>query len=318
MSSPLVSVIIPVYNTAKYIRETIISLQHQSLSDFEVILVNDGSTDNTLSIMKELAVEDTRLRVFDYPNGGVSIARNRGLEHVRGQFIYFFDSDDLLASDCLQRCVERVERDQLDFLIFNGEAFFEEDLLIKDDSFNYNQTQPFEEGTVYVGTDALLTMYHTQSYSAQSCLIFYRASFLLGTGLRFIPHIIHEDEHFAPMVYLYAQRVGVIAESFFKRRFRCHSIMTNQFAWRNIVGYLTVSDTLLAYKKSHPDEITQKIIDTHLHLMLPAVVWRAHVLPLKQRIRLLFICISRYWSYVPKKVYLKMLFKTIVDQFRGK
>ncbi|MFA6831672.1 MAG: glycosyltransferase [Bacteroidaceae bacterium] len=318
MSNPLVSVIIPVYNTAKYIRETIASLQQQSLSDFEVILINDGSTDESLTIMEELASKDARFHVYSYSNGGLSIARNRGLEYVRGKFIYFFDSDDLLASDCLRRCVERAERDQLDLLFFNGEAFIDKSPTIKKDSFNYNQTKYFEEGKIYVGTDALLKKYQMGTYSSQSCLIFYRTSFLLGTALKFIPNIIHEDEHFTPMVYLLAQRVGMIAEPFFKRRFRSNSIMTTEFAWRNIVGYLTVSDTLLTYKNTQEDKHIRNIIDTHLHYMLPAVVWRAHVLPLSQRFRLLFICLRRYPSYIPFISYVKMFFKETLDNLRGK
>lgn len=318
MSDPLVSVIIPVYNTAKYIRETIASLQQQSLYDFEVILINDGSTDDSLTIMEELASKDARFHVYNYSNGGLSIARNRGLEYVRGKFIYFFDSDDLLASDCLRRCVDRSERDQLDLLFFNGEAFIDQSPSIKSDSFNYNQTKYFEEGKIYVGPDALLKKYQMGTYSSQSCLIFYRTSFLLGTGLKFIPNIIHEDEHFTPMVYLFAQRVGMISESFFKRRFRSNSIMTNKFAWRNIVGYLTVSDTLLTYKCAQKDKHIRNIIDIHLHYMLPAVIWRAHVLPLRQRFRLLFICLRRYFSFIPMSAYGKMFFKSTSDKLRRK
>jgi len=314
MNNPLVSIIIPVYNTAKYIRETISSLQQQTFSDFEVILINDGSTDDSLAIMKQLASEDARLQVYDYPNGGVAIARNRGLQYVRGKYIYLFDSDDLLISDCLQRCVERAERDQLDLLFFDGDAFFDEDPSMKDDSFNYNQTSYFEEHKVYVGTDVLLEKYKTRSYNASPCLIFFKTTLVTDHSLSFIPHIIHEDEHYIPMLYLFAKRVGIIPALFFKRRFRANSIMTNQFAWRNIVGYTTVSDTLIAYKKAHPDQITQQIIDTHLHIMLPAVVWRAHVLPIRERIRLLFICLHRYPKFIPITAYLKMFFKKSVNQ----
>lgn len=318
MSNPLVSVIIPVYNTEKYIRETIVSLQEQSFKDFEVILINDGSTDDSLSIMEQLATEDSRLHIYSYPNAGVAMARNRGLQYVKGKYIYLFDSDDLLISDCLERCVERAERDQLDLLFFDGEAFFDEDPLLMDDSFNYYQTKFFEEGKVYVGIDVLLEKYRTMSYNASPCLIFFSASLLKEKSVQFIPSIIHEDEHFLPMVYLHAQRVGIIPALFFKRRFRSNSIMTNKFAWRNIVGYLTVSDTLLTYKKKHPDETTRKIIDTHLRLMLPAVVWRAHVLPLSQRLRLLFICLHRYFSFIPMSAYVKMLFKNTFDKLRKK
>lgn len=116
---PEVSVIMPVYNKAAYLAEAIASVQAQVFTDFELILVNDGSTDGSLSIALEFAGRDPRIRVIDIPNGGVSHARNVGLSHAGGRWIQFLDADDLLEPDYLTEALGVLEEDPADIL-FSG------------------------------------------------------------------------------------------------------------------------------------------------------------------------------------------------------
>lgn len=97
---PLISVVIPVYNGEKTIRETVESILNQSLSDFELIVINDGSQDSTLEIVSSL--QDSRLKVFSYPNAGLAASRNRGIAQASGDYISFIDADDLWTSDKLE------------------------------------------------------------------------------------------------------------------------------------------------------------------------------------------------------------------------
>ncbi|MBD2730342.1 glycosyltransferase family 2 protein [Nostoc sp. FACHB-892] len=97
---PKISVVIPAYNAEPTIKKTIESVQKQSFSDFEVIIINDGSIDRTLEIIH--SIDDSRLRIFSYQNGGLSVARNRGISHATGEFIAFLDADDLWTSDKLE------------------------------------------------------------------------------------------------------------------------------------------------------------------------------------------------------------------------
>lgn len=91
---PVLSIIIPVYNSARYLTESIASVQASTFKDLELILVDDGSTDGSGTICDALAEEDARIRVIHQPNGGVSSARNKGLESAEGSFVAFVDSDD--------------------------------------------------------------------------------------------------------------------------------------------------------------------------------------------------------------------------------
>src|SRR5690606_22590995 len=99
---PKVSVIIPVYNTENYLRECLDSILAQTFTDFEVLLINDGSTDSSGKICDEYAEKDSRIKVFHKENGGVSSARNLGLDNAKGEWICFVDSDDEILQDALQ------------------------------------------------------------------------------------------------------------------------------------------------------------------------------------------------------------------------
>ena len=102
---PLVSVIVPVYNVYPYLRDCVQSVQAQSYQNWELLLVDDGSTDGSGELCDELAVEDGRIRVFHKPNGGQSDARNVGLKQTQGKYFYLLDSDDLIRSTALAQFV---------------------------------------------------------------------------------------------------------------------------------------------------------------------------------------------------------------------
>ena len=98
----MISVIMPVYNTEKYLPAAVASVLGQSYTDLELIAVNDGSTDSSLEILKEAAASDQRVRIIDQPNGGVSAARNAALDAAVGEWIYFMDSDDVIEAGMLE------------------------------------------------------------------------------------------------------------------------------------------------------------------------------------------------------------------------
>lgn len=100
ISKPTISVVIPAYNAERTILETVKSVRQQTFSDFEIIVINDGSTDRTLELLQK--IEDQRLKIFSYENGGLPVARNRGIDRAVGQFIAFIDADDLWTSDKLE------------------------------------------------------------------------------------------------------------------------------------------------------------------------------------------------------------------------
>lgn len=122
--SPMLSVVMPVYNTSEYLAESIESVLGQTFCDFELILVNDGSTDNSGQICRDYSNRDSRIVVINKENGGLGSARNAGMEAASGKYITFPDSDDYLAPDAYERCIDILEREAPDLVLFGYKKVF--------------------------------------------------------------------------------------------------------------------------------------------------------------------------------------------------
>ena len=111
----MISVIVPVYNVEEYIEECLDSIKNQTFTDFEVILVNDGSTDNSQAICELYCDQDSRFCLINQENKGQSIARNRGVAESKGKFIVFIDSDDIVSVDLLNQLINYMS-DEIDIV----------------------------------------------------------------------------------------------------------------------------------------------------------------------------------------------------------
>lgn len=109
--TPQISVIVPIYNTEKWLRRCLESILAQTFTDFELLLIDDGSTDSSGAICDKYAEKDSRIRIFHKPNGGVSSARNLGLDNARGEWITFVDSDDWIGSSYIENLINQPGKD---------------------------------------------------------------------------------------------------------------------------------------------------------------------------------------------------------------
>jgi glycosyltransferase involved in cell wall biosynthesis len=116
MENKMISIIVPIYNTEKYIERCINSIRNQTYSNIEIILVNDGSTDRSLEICNEMAARDKRIVVLSQVNSGVSVARNNGLSFAHGEYIAFVDSDDYIKENMYKELIELMERKEVDLI----------------------------------------------------------------------------------------------------------------------------------------------------------------------------------------------------------
>lgn len=305
--SPKVSIIIPVYNTADFVREAIESILNQTLQDLEVIAVNDGSTDGTLEILQSIASEDSRVKVLSQKNQGQSIARNEGIKIASGKYLYFMDSDDFLKKEALQNCLEKCEQNKLDFLFFDADILNKESDLYMD--LNYSRKSFTDESTIYNGIDILNILVKHWAYSASPCLSFIKTDYFNRINLNFYPGIIHEDQLFTVLLYIQAERVMCIHQAYFLRRFRSDSTMTRKYAWRNMVGYITVTRELIKYQKDKDIKV-KNCLDKFIAQMMNAAIRLAYLLPLKERVNLFIISLREFRTYINTKTYLILLFKS--------
>ena len=227
--TPAVSIIIPVYNTEKYLRECLDSILNQSLTEIEVLCVNDGSTDSSLEIMNEYAAKDPRVIVINSEtNNGLAYARDLGLRQVTGKWVKFVDSDDLLPEGTLERQVKAAEADDADILVHTAESFYESGALAEHfksykNAYAIHGSYP----TVLSGSDYFQQATDNGDYHPSACIRLYRAEFLAKHDLRFKKRLFSsEDEFFTLPATLYADRVRVLNEVGYLRRVRENSIMT--------------------------------------------------------------------------------------------
>jgi len=255
-----VSIVIPVFNTEEFLIEAINSILQQTLQEIEIIAVNDGSTDNSLQLLMELSKKDSRLNVISLEqNAGLSISRNTGLKHASGEFIYFFDSDDILNTDCLELCYKKSVAENLDFLFFDGISFYHDGVMTSF-SRSYERTQHLID-RVYTGKDILVELNKHNGYSSSVCLSFIRLEYLKTIDLEFYPGIWYEDLLFTIILYLSAQRVGFINHSFFQRRIRSNSIMNSSISQKSINYRLVVCNEIILQKQNFTNSESKKLLN---------------------------------------------------------
>lgn len=128
---PKVSIIVPVYKAEKYIKRCVDSIIAQTFSDWELLLIDDGSPDRSGEIIEDYAKADARVRVFHKENGGVSSARNLGLDNAQGEYLTFVDADDWIDADNLAVCLPVIEQNRLDVLQFPFKRIDEKGIVLQ-------------------------------------------------------------------------------------------------------------------------------------------------------------------------------------------
>lgn len=123
VEKPKISVVVPVYNAEPFLEDALNSVLNQTFRDFEVLCVNDGSSDYTFRLLNEFASRDSRIKIINKPNGGCGSARNMGLEYARGDYIYFFDPDDYILPDAFERLYENAANNDSDMVMFKIARF---------------------------------------------------------------------------------------------------------------------------------------------------------------------------------------------------
>lgn len=219
-----ISVVVPVYNVEDYVKRCLDSLVMQTMTAIEVLVVDDGSTDGSGAICDEYAARYDTIRVMHKPNGGLSDARNYGLAHATGEYVFFLDSDDYLKPDSCEVMLGETGAGDVDMVIGRIE-------LIRPSA----AMQRFEAiaarlacHRVYTGKEYLIGCLSGGALRVEVGRSLYRRAFLQQNDLHFQKGIMHEDEEFTPRALLAAQKVVLSDQSFyFYDNTRGGSIMNN-------------------------------------------------------------------------------------------
>lgn len=234
-----VSVIVPVYNVENYLAECLDSLLNQTLKEIEIICVDDCSPDNSAQIMRNYAERDKRIKnIFLTQNGGLSHARNQAMKQMKGKYVFFLDSDDMLELEALEKLYNVAEANNAEHLSFLPSILKE----IPDSTLGKTYV-PYPKrlvNRVYSGAYLLKRLLDTSHFLPSACFKFVKCSLLKQYDITFVEGFIHEDWYFSPKTMNLATRAILLNERLYIRRVREGSIMTSGddgANMRHVLGY---------------------------------------------------------------------------------
>jgi glycosyltransferase involved in cell wall biosynthesis len=263
------SIIIPVYNVEQYLPQCLDSVFSQNLDNCEVICVNDGSPDNSRNILEDYRRKYSNMVIVDRENGGLSAARNSGLEIAQGDYIYFLDSDDYLLDGSLVKGLAFAAGQSLDIACFNVTTG--ENLLY------YTEKKTLQD--IFPGQIYYPTYYRANGFFPPSAvwMHIYKRDFLEKNHLRFKKGALHEDEEFSPRAFYLAERVaGLNIPVQFHRVLR-EGAITDTLKERNLLDLLDNMKSVFEFFKEKKVEenlfyhkifevyfaVARRIVDNH-------------------------------------------------------
>ncbi len=249
LNQPLVSVIIPVYNVEKYLNECVESVINQTYKNLEILLIDDGSTDNSGEICDEYKEKDSRINVIHKKNDGLSNARNDGINNSNGEYLYFLDSDDYLEHNAIYILLNIIIKNNSDFVFFDGVSF--DDL---NGNYSFNCKQNYIRKKQYPdnnGINVLELMQKNKEYHSAVPLMFFKKSFLSENQLCFKSDILHEDMLFTYQAYIKAGLVSQCENALYNRRNRSNSITTSAKNLKHFNGMQSVFYEIIQFSENN-------------------------------------------------------------------
>ena len=233
-SAPLISVIVPAYNVEKYIKTCLDSLINQTYFNFEIIVVNDGSTDQTEEILRSYQ-SNPKFRIYSQENGGLSAARNQGLKLANGELVCFVDSDDSVKSDYLEKLVAPfIEDVDVDITVCGYQEKFENSVI--------NHVLKSQKITGRKATEDLLIK--QQDFNVLAWNKLYRKSLFSDYKIEYPVRQIHEDNLTTYKLFFHAQKIVYISDELYVYQ-RTHSEITkNRYSEEKTLKRLQVKEQM--------------------------------------------------------------------------
>lgn len=250
------SIIVPFYNTEKYLSKCIDSLLNQDipLEDYEIIIINDGSTDSSHSIAESYINRYQNIKLINQENKGTGGARNAGIRVAEGNYLFFVDSDDYITPNCLSTLLNCAEKNQLDILRFNYEA-------VTDGGEIITKTKNSTSSIVYSDkvTDGETFLSEHLGWTCYACMFFFQTSFIVNNNFLFSEVIFFEDTEWLIRVLLTAMRVRSLDKHVYSYLQRSGSI-TKSVQFEKMNKIVTDKLYIVEFLKQISDTTTNKKI----------------------------------------------------------
>ncbi len=244
MNKPYLSIIVPVFNVEQYLHKCIDSIINQEYVNFELILINDGSTDNSGKICDSYSTKDKRVRVIHQINGGLSNARNTGIRNSNGKYIWFIDSDDWISKNAFLIVAEELTEDnKIEMLGFYESRVYEE--INKKEEYKNLKKIPPTDGCSYLNLN--------KRFVPAACFYIYQVDFLKKNQFSFKERMLHEDDYFNLICFSKVKRIKKIDKVLYFYRIRENSILTGEVTKQRLVSYLELIKLSKSLLKSNLD-----------------------------------------------------------------
>lgn len=244
MNKPLISIIIPVYNVEEYVEKCVKTVCAQTYENLEILIVDDGATDNSGKICDELAQTDERIRVFHTENHGLGAARNFGLDNARGEFVGFVDSDDWIDEDMYEFLYRQIAETGSDIAICSH--FTEKPNQTKLSKFLTEKTE------IFTRDEILVLLMEDKKINNYAWNKLYRRS--LFEDLRF-PDGLYEDIQFTFKLFYKSEKISAFLQPKYHYRQREGSIVSKKLSWKNHYSYFNAEFVQMSFlhEKGFPD-----------------------------------------------------------------
>lgn len=245
----LISVVIPVYNAEKYLRQCVDSVLKQTYKNYEIILVNDGSSDSSGEICDNYASQYDFIKTIHKTNGGASTARNKGVKVAEGKYIFFLDSDDWITEDALEKLAVAADKENADLVFCEAKAIDDEsNVALKG---NYEYKHHYEAGNAYQIMDDMMK---NKEFHVAIWMLLIDKNIFEKNNLLFKEGIIYEDMIISYQFYCLAHRAAFVKEKLYVRRYRPNSVMTSKKTEKNFISAAEVYREVSKFMDSLPED----------------------------------------------------------------
>lgn len=250
-----VSVIVPVYNVEKYLKRCLDSLINQTLSDIDIICINDGSKDSSLQILEQYAQKDSRIVIYNQENSGLSVARNTGLEHASGEYIGFVDSDDWVDLDFYEKLYNSAKNNNADIAVAD---------FIREHPNKKPKRLKLKEEKIYTTPEDkfMICKVHREGCVWNKI---YRTEFIHSINLKFVPKMYYEDRDFTIRSLYFSKKLVTTPNTYYRYFVNPKSIVNKRRNYIQDEHYILVRQQVLQFIKEHNIKVPDRLYKAEIY-----------------------------------------------------
>ena len=292
----LITIVVPIYNVEKYLKQCLESLISQTYKNIEIILINDGSTDGSKKICEEFAKKDTRIIVINQKNSGLSAARNTGINNANGKYITFVDADDYVSNYYIEKLYNAIKKQK--------SQIAQCDIQKVDSNGKFIKKMGYEQETIKTYKDMIIDMMNDMHWIENVVVGNKIYEIGLFKNIKFPLNKIHEDEFVTYKLYYLTKKISIVNESLYYYRQTNNSIMEKKYKIKNLDGLEAIKERMNFFYEENEKELHGITIKFYIEQI------RVNYIKLKK-----YVSNSKNICMEIKKEYNKYYLKCLINKY---